>query len=810
MNLQKQMLFRCFLFGLLFVGVVPSTVTLAGSSQTEPTRTTHQPQAPTEGIDDLWSSDFSPPGVTCCAGTDEIYVVLSVGTDVYIGGQFSEVGRQSGTRSIARWDGRRWHDLDGGVDATGIFDGVYDMAVAGDDLYVVGTFKKAGTLNTAGIARWNMTTQTWHTVGSGVGPDTGGLNTVAVAGNTVFVGGNFTRMDGVPASNIAVWNGTTWSALAGGVLHQSPNEDNVAVNDIGVNGEAVYVAGSFEFAVNLDGVDDITANNIAVWQPSTQRWAGLGSGTSATVNALALDGETVIAGGSFVRAGGNTVNRIAQWNGSAWRGLGSGANGSVNSLLVQGGVLYANGGFGQMGGAANTNSAAQWNGTQWQTLHTDSLFSLPDEDVINGIAVLPDGRIFVAGDFNSHGSPLVTNMAVYDRNVWRGTGMGFEDGSTAILGADSYAVAVNAAGQVFVGGDFTEIGGRPYNYLAMWDGRDWNSIGGAIDGEVNGLLIRGDDLYVGGSFSKVGDNLTAVRIAKYNMRTQTWAALGTGLPGGTVLVMAFVGDVLYAGGGGFPSQTECCLWKFDGVTWSPFSQKFLTDQFVFVGTRTVVSALASDGPRLFVGGTHLDLQARQTGQSFMVNDLFLYEPADDSITVFGAGANNGSTRASILDMAVGNDGGLYVGGRFTSINGVAALNIARLGANGWSALGTGVLGADNPAVAAILPVGNDLYVAGRFETAGVEAFNIAKWNIQTQQWSALGCGIARNGESVSIERVNDLAMQPANQTNPGLYAAGGIARAGCKPSMGFAVFRGVAGVTPPNLNQKVFLTMVMR
>ena len=116
-----------FLFGLLFVEMVPSTVTLAGSSHTGPARATHQPtapQTPDEDIDDLWSSDFSPPGVTCCAGTDEIYVVLSVGTDVYIGGQFSEVGRQPGTRSIARWDGRRWHDLDGGVDATGIFDGV--------------------------------------------------------------------------------------------------------------------------------------------------------------------------------------------------------------------------------------------------------------------------------------------------------------------------------------------------------------------------------------------------------------------------------------------------------------------------------------------------------------------------------------------------------------------------------------------------------------------------------------------------------------------------------------------------------------
>jgi hypothetical protein len=804
---------------------VPSTVTWAGSNQTRLARTTHQPntpQTPAEDVDDLWRSDFSPPGVTCCAGTDEIYVVASTGNDVnnvndvYVGGQFSEVGRQPGTRGIARWDGRRWHDLDGGVSPVGIFDAVFDIAISGDDVYVVGNFEKAGNVgvvDAAGIARWNRTTQTWHTVGNGVGPNTGGLNTVAVAGGNVYVGGNFTKIDGVNANGIAVWNGTAWSPLSGGVQNEPPNEGDETVNDILVSGDSVFVGGSFDFAVNPIGVDDIAANNIAVWNLSAQRWSGLGSGMSASVLTLALDGSTLIAGGNFVRAGGTTVNRMAQWDGNAWRGFGSGANGSVRDVLVKDGAVYAVGGFGQMGGVANTNSAAQWDGAQWQTLHTHTLFSQPDEDVINGLAVLPDGRIFVAGDFNDHGSPLVTNMAVYDRGQWRGTGMGFEDGSTAILGADSYAVAVNAEGQVFVGGDFTEIGGRPFNYLAMWDGSAWNQIGGALDGVVNAFLMRGDDLYVGGGFSKVGENLTAVRIAKYNMRTKVWSALGNGLPGGTVFALAFLGDVLYAGGGGFPSLTECCLWKFDGTTWSPFSQKFLTDQFAFPGIRTNVSALASDGPRLFVGGSFLDLQARQTGQKFLTNDFFAYEPADDSVIVFGTGANNGSTRAGVFALAVGNDGGLYVGGRFTSMNGVAALNIARLGAEGWSALGTGALGSDNPTVAAILPVGNDLYVAGRFETAGVEAFNIAKWNTQTQQWSALGCGISRNGQSVSIARVNGLALQPAHLPSPGLYVAGGIARVGCKPSMGFAVFDNTTSIdppVPPNLNQKFFLPLLLR
>jgi hypothetical protein len=37
-----------------------------------------------------------------------------------------------------------------------------------------------------------------------------------------------------------------------------------------------------------------------------------------TVNALALSGNTLYAGGLFTTAGGNTANRIAKWNGNTW------------------------------------------------------------------------------------------------------------------------------------------------------------------------------------------------------------------------------------------------------------------------------------------------------------------------------------------------------------------------------------------------------------------------------------------------------------------------------------------------------------
>ena len=78
-----------------------------------------------------------------------------------------------------------------------------------------------------------------------------------------------------------------------------------------------------------------------------------------------------------------------------------------------------------------------------------------------------------------------------------------------------------------------------------------------------------------------------------------------------------------------------------------------------------------------------------------------------------------------------------------------------------------------------------LYIAGSFDqVGGITAYNIARLDLTTNAWSALGCGITRTGASVRTDHVKALAIQPAGLPNPGLYATGGIARAGCIPSVG--------------------------
>ena len=63
------------------------------------------------------------------------------------------------------------------------------------------------------------------------------------------------------------------------------------------------------------------ATNIASWDGSS--WSPLGSGMNSIVNALAVYGNKLIAGGMvYHRRGGVSANGIASWDGSSWSPLG--------------------------------------------------------------------------------------------------------------------------------------------------------------------------------------------------------------------------------------------------------------------------------------------------------------------------------------------------------------------------------------------------------------------------------------------------------------------------------------------------------
>ena len=112
-----------------------------------------------------------------------------------------------------------------------------------------------------------------------------------------------------------------WTTLGG-----SPPDDNGLVYAAVVDGSGnVYIGGSFAKA------GGISATNVAKWNGST--WSALGSGVNSVVHALAVSGSDLYVGGAFTNAGGISANRVAKWDGYSWSALGSGVeNGLVSAL----------------------------------------------------------------------------------------------------------------------------------------------------------------------------------------------------------------------------------------------------------------------------------------------------------------------------------------------------------------------------------------------------------------------------------------------------------------------------------------------
>jgi autotransporter-associated beta strand protein len=94
------------------------------------------------------------------------------------------------------------------------------------------------------------------------------------------------------------------------------------------SGYALDICPSSTGLVYVGGTATAAADRTAVWNPTTNTWAALGTGCDNTVWALAEDGTGRIwAGGQFTTAGGVAANRLAIWDPatSTWSAATAGA-----------------------------------------------------------------------------------------------------------------------------------------------------------------------------------------------------------------------------------------------------------------------------------------------------------------------------------------------------------------------------------------------------------------------------------------------------------------------------------------------------
>ncbi|MDW8234892.1 MAG: hypothetical protein RMJ54_19135, partial [Roseiflexaceae bacterium] len=135
-------------------------------------------------------------------------VVIS-GTNILVGGDFTNAGGVAGANRVARWDGSQWHALGQPFAFNGP---VYTLALSGTEVLAGGAFTNAGGVTGANnVAK--LSGGTWGALGPTTSI-TGPVYTLALSGTEVLAGGFFTDAGGVTgANNVAKLSGGTWGAL---------------------------------------------------------------------------------------------------------------------------------------------------------------------------------------------------------------------------------------------------------------------------------------------------------------------------------------------------------------------------------------------------------------------------------------------------------------------------------------------------------------------------------------------------------------------------------------------------------------------
>lgn len=319
-------------------------------------------------------------------------------------------------------------------------------------LYVGGRFNAIGSANTLsyGIAKWDGAN--W-TVLNKVKSDSQ-VNALALFKGDLYAGGDFTSLNGAAVSNIARWNGAEWAGVSTGVSgSSSPVVKSLLTATFG-NSTALYVGGQFTKAGGN------SANNIAKWDGSA--WSPLTEGVffenghAAIVDSLAADANYLYAGGQFDRSGnGAGSNNIAKWDGSAWTSLDSeGVNDTVYALYSDGTNLYIGGTFSSAGGPPS-RYIVKWTGSSWVNLDPEA--GAPNGTVYSISAL--GTSIIAMGDFTNYISSLNgTTWSPFDTQSPN----------------DVVYTSTNLGNYTYFGGAFGHIGASSVHYLGFKDGTGWN------------------------------------------------------------------------------------------------------------------------------------------------------------------------------------------------------------------------------------------------------------------------------------------------------------------------------------------------
>lgn len=681
---------------------------------------------------------------------------------VIVGGDFTEIA------GVARSNLARFLP-DGSFDEnwTASTDGpVHALAVGADDsVFVGGLFVTAGGEGRSCLAKFSASgavDQNWAPLAIAT------VRALAVADDgSVFVGGYFTVISGEPRNHLAKLSGSGAGALDENWTVSTNSRVYALATD---SAGALYVAGSF---ASIGGQSLPYLAKVSSGDPATvdTAWTPTPNGP---VTALRLDGNgQLYVGGTFESIGGASRGNLARlsasgsgsadaWNPQADQTVSTIALGADDSVYV-GGFFHAVGGGAhehvaklqtQAPGDAIDAWHASTDGRVWAMIldqggrvHLGGWFSsatgserhsLAQVSTTSGdpgavvdateagkafaFALQPNGGAIVGGRFfAAGGQPRQSLFRMFPDGTldpdWTPSVAYTSEEGAAQIGA----LAVDAQGDVYVGGNFDQIDGQSRGFLAKISGSgsgaldaSWNP---TADDYVDALLLDGSgSIYAGGYFTEIGgvsrNYLARMSAAGAGDVDAVWD------PSADYYVYTISRDAqgaVYVGGdfstvGGQPRSYAAKL-SPDGAgdadpDWDPAPDL------------TVFSLVPDNQGSVFVGGWFFSIGGESRGGLAKLDAHGVADPTWNPAT--------SPLGAAVMGMALDGDA-LYVGGQFDELGGIPIDSLAKLSTSGAGNpdpnFNPGVNGGPNGSEGLLhLTVGNGvLYASGGFTTIGGES-----------------------------------------------------------------------------------------
>ena len=260
------------------------------------------------------------------------------------------------------------------------------------------------------------------------------------------------------------------------------------------------------------------------------------------------------------------------------------------------------------------------------------------------------GNLYVGGNFTFVGGLDANYIAKWDGENWYALSNG--------LSSIPYSMIIDNNNNLIVGGTFILADNKKVNYIAKWNGEEWSSLGEGLNGNVTSICYNNlGDIFVGGYFTEENTNKSKLNyIAKYS--NDTWCNLNKGLEAPVTCMSITNNGNLYVGGyfinNGGVTMKHICSWN--GINWCQLGG----------GLNSPPKCLSNYDDKLYIGGCFTNVGGCDIKYitKWNINDK-KWRFMDNKLS------------NAVNCMAIDNLGALYISGTFQKklVNKSAVINV---------------------------------------------------------------------------------------------------------------------------------------